>query len=127
MKIKALLFFALTLLYVSCKDDDDYCSSSYLEYTTLEAEYGCENSLFDMQVDWEGIENNYILITNQSDFEEKASSTCLPEIDFENYDLILILTGTSNLDSYNYYVVNTCQNTISIAIDIEGSGSNHVI
>jgi|SRR5690606_9476047 len=127
MKIQTILIFTLIML-ISCKgDDDNLCSSTYLNHTTLENEYGCENPLFEMQVNWEGIDNNYILITNQNDFEEIVSGSCIPEIDFTSYDLVLVLTGTSNLESYNYNVIKTCQNTISIVINIEDSGSNEII
>lgn len=131
MKSFNSVLFTLLFIFFSCKNDDENQCHEVLEYTTLEAEYNCSNTIFDLNVDWDSVGNNSVLIRNQDQFNYLVSGTCTPDIDFAQYDLflVLILIQESGVNSYTASVIQTCQNDISIKLtidEIEGNWENSV-
>ena len=107
MKILLLSFILIGI--VSCSSDDDSsCSDSIIETTSLENEYGCINTKYQMNIE---LSDDYMIIRNQSEFSEFVTGSCQPDIDFSNYDLIIGKKGLSNgNNSINYELIENCEN-----------------
>jgi len=102
MKLSTHIFMAFALIsagLTSCKNDPEE-----LNYTSLEAEYGCDDTRF-MPVD---ISETYTVLHTQADFDSLASGPCNPAIDFSAYDLVI---GSKQLaggnDSIEYHLYRT--------------------
>lgn len=98
-----LLVIALILFNISCSDDDgDVCRNEIIETTSLENEYNCENTKSNLEID---LSDDFIVITNQTDFENLVSGNCDPNIDFSRFDLIIgkeqLPSGNDSID-YKY-------------------------
>lgn len=83
---KSILFLALTLMFFSCKKDDDGCTDTVVNTTSLEAEYGCTNTQYQMDID---LSETHTIIKNQQDFDVLVTGSCQPTIDFATYDLVI--------------------------------------
>lgn len=108
-KMKILLLSFILLGIVSCSDDDDNtnCSDSGIETTSLEDEYGCTNTKYQMDID---LSDDYMVIENQSSFSEFVTGSCQPDIDFSTYDLIIGKKGlTTGNDSIDYQLIENCE------------------
>jgi hypothetical protein len=98
-KVMFLLILFLGVFAVSCGKDGD-CENKVLEVKSLEAVYGCENTKYNMNVD---LSNNFIIVRSQLQFQNYVTGTCIPDIDFNAYDLIIgkqALTSGNSLISY---------------------------
>jgi hypothetical protein len=93
-KLNLLLFLGLVLLS-GCSNDDD-CTDTVLNTTSLEIEYGCTNTKYQMDIE---LSENFMIIKNQLDFAEFVSGSCQPTIDFSIYDLIIGKKGLANGNS----------------------------
>ncbi|MDW5289250.1 hypothetical protein [Formosa sp. PL04] len=95
-----LLIAILSIAVFSCDEDDNDCVDTVFVTTSLEEVYGCVDTENEMYVP-SAAENTYTVITNQADFESQVEGTCMPEIDFEMYDLIIgnyvLTSGYSNI------------------------------
>lgn len=76
------------MLAPGCNNDDESgrCNGAPREFTSLEQEHGCSNTLYDMGI---GIENDFTIISSQLWFDSLVTGLCNPDIDFDNYDLII--------------------------------------
>lgn len=105
MKKQILLFAVLSILFISCHNND--CLDFEIETTSLESLYGCTNTKFEMEID---LDNAYVIITNQSDFEALVTGSCQPEIDFSTYDLVIGKKELSNgNNSIAYKLIEDCE------------------
>ena len=104
---KSIFYSILFFLIVSCSDDDKVCKYNLIDTTSLEEQYRCSNTKFNMDID---LSNEFKVITNQSDFDQQVSGDCQPEIDFETYDLVI---GKAELpsgnDSIAYQYIDNCK------------------
>lgn len=99
----SIRFTLLAVLCVSTQacEDDDACEDTVIDITSLEAEYACFNTSFDLFIDFE---DTFNLISSQEDYDAQVSG-CSAEIDFERWDLLI---GRISLDrgleslSYSY-------------------------
>ena len=106
MKYRILIISILFLGIFSCNNDDD-CTDTILNTTSLEIEYGCTNTKYQMDIE---LSENFMIIRNQLDFTEFVSGTCQPAIDFSVYDLIIgkkrLANGNSSID---YELIENCE------------------
>ncbi|MFD0931113.1 hypothetical protein ACFQ0R_00730 [Psychroflexus salinarum] len=115
-KTKALLLAISIFVLFSCSDDDDnICTDQVIETTGLESEYNCVNTKFEMDID---LTDDFIIITNQTDFNSRVTGECQPDIDFITYDLLIgkeqLTTGN---DSIDYVLTEGCEtNTYQLEV-----------
>jgi len=98
----------LTALFVafSCSNNN-YCSNSTIAITSLETEYACNNTKYEMDID---LSEDTMIISNQQDFSEFVTGTCQPTIDFTRYDLIIgKKTLSSGNESIEYTLIENCE------------------
>lgn len=109
-----LMCFALAAL-CACKDKDPKpttkvqpCTTQVLPVKSLETEYGCTNTKFGLQISLP--DEKYTVIRSQADFNSRVTGSCLPQIDFDAYDLIIgrkqLTSGSSSL---SYQFEQRCQ------------------
>jgi hypothetical protein len=105
MKIK--LFISLLLLAIIACSDDNNCANINLNATSLETEYECLDTRYQIDIN---LSNDYTIIRNQTDFDNLVSGSCEPTIDFSKYDLVIgkkgLLNGNSSID---YQLVENCK------------------
>ena len=107
MKYRILFISILFIGLLSCNNDDDDCIDITINITSLESEYGCTNTKYQMDID---LSDNYMIIRNQQDFTEFISGDCQPTIDFSTYDLVIGKKGlTSGNDSIGYELIENCK------------------
>ncbi len=106
MEYRILIILILFLGIFSCNNDDD-CTDTILNTTSLETEYGCTNTKYQMDIE---LSENYMIIRNQLDFAEFVSGSCQATIDFSVYDLIIGKKGlTSGNSSIDYELIENCK------------------
>ena len=108
MKIGKLnLLIVLTIVFLaSCSSSDDDCTDTIIDTTSLENEYGCTNTKYQMEIE---LSDNHMIIKNQLDFATFVSGTCLPTIDFSIYDLVIGKKELSNGNSSIFYeLIENC-------------------
>lgn len=97
----AMAFAAL--LWTGCNDDDDAgCDPSLIEVRSLEQEYGCPDTPYGIAL---GIENDFIIISSQAEYEQWVTGTCNAVIDYDEFDLVIgsqQVTGTLTEIDYTY-------------------------
>lgn len=100
---KALLFLVCIpfLLSSQCTaDDNDPCFDEEIATNSLETIYSCENTKYQMEID---LSNDFIVITDQQTFNDLVTGSCMPEIDFSTYHLLIGKQGlTSGNTSIHY-------------------------
>ncbi|MHA7944243.1 hypothetical protein ACJOV8_014290 [Formosa sp. 3Alg 14/1] len=105
MKYRILIISLIFLGIISCSNDD--CTDTILKTTSLETEYGCINTKYQMDID---LSENHMIIRNQLDFTELVSGSCQPTIDFSIYDLIIGKKRLGNGNSFiDYTLVENCE------------------
>lgn len=77
-----LFFIGLT----ACNPDDEPCNQSLIETFSLEEVYACTDTPNNMQLPFT---NDFIIISDQLWFDSLVTGSCLPEVDFETFDLII--------------------------------------
>jgi len=87
-----ILIVLLFVLSISCTNDDE-CSPVIIDITSLEAEYSCMNTPYQMDID---LTEEFIIIRNQSVFDDLVTGSCTLQIDFEAYDLLIGKKGLSS-------------------------------
>jgi hypothetical protein len=105
--MKLLYLSLLVLALIGCNNNDDNnnnCVPQEIAVTSLETEYGCTNTKFQL---YNSVTvGNFIIIRNQQDFDQITDDiNCRPQIDFATYDLILgkkqLTTGNETIQ-YQY-------------------------
>ena len=113
-KLLPLAIFIFML--ISCRDDDDnLCTDEVIETTSLESEYNCITTKFEMDID---LSNDFVIITNQADFDSLVTGECQPDIDFSTYDLVIGKKQfTTGNDSIDYVFIEDCEtNTYTLEV-----------
>ncbi len=111
-----ILSILITILLISCSTNDDSgCFVSDIDYTNLEAAYSCENTKYLVDID---LQDTFVLINSQAEFDAQITGTCMPQIDFETYTLIIGKQGLANGNtSISYDYINDCEidtNTLTV-------------
>lgn len=107
--MKPIFLSILMVLFLSCNSEDSNdCNTVELIVKSLETAYGCSNTKYALNNIVQG--DNFIIIRNQQDFDQFTDDiNCRPQIDFENYDLILgkkkLTTGN---ESIQYQLIEDC-------------------
>lgn len=94
--MKALFYRVLpivVILFASACSITGPCLDKDIQFENLETLYGCHHTVYQMDAD---LEEDYVIISSQKEFEELVSGSCQPEIDFESYNLLL---GKKHLSS----------------------------
>lgn len=101
--------FLLVITANSCSNNDDECIPVTIVITSLEVEYGCVNTPYQLDID---LSDDFVIITSQTVFDNLVTGDCMPEIDFEAYDLLIGKKGLTNgFDSINYDgLLKNCDN-----------------
>lgn len=113
MKKTGFLIFFLPslLLFSSCSTEGNICNET-IPVTSLEEIYGCANTAYQMEID---LTEDYTIIRSQTEFEEQVAGSCLPQIDFSKYSLVIGKKWLSNgLVSINYRLIKECNKNKSI-------------
>ena len=106
MKLKTLLLSILFFGLFACNNDDG-CSDSVVNITSLEAEYGCMKTEYQMDI---ALSDTYVVIKSQVVFEDLVSGSCVPTIDFTLYDLVIGKKGlSSGNESIAYELIKDCE------------------
>lgn len=106
MKNRILIISILFLGILSCKNDDG-CNDIIQNTTSLEAEYDCIDTKYQMDIE---LSENYMIIKNQLDFAKFVSGSCQPTIDFSVYDLVVGKKGfTNGNNSIDYKLIENCE------------------
>lgn len=129
----------LSILFFSCnkesdsneeaakKNDEAPCEVTTSVPASLETEYGCTNTKYQMNI---SLNNTFQVIKTQSQFNSLVTGACMPNIDFTRYDLIIgkkgLLNGNRNI---NYSLVRDCPNNkttlnVSIQNDLNATAPN---
>ncbi len=107
-KLKGITFMLmLVICALGCSEDDDVpCFDMDVAITSLEEVYGCVNTPYQMDVD---LLDSYLIIRNESEFDTLVSGACMPDIDFEMYDLVIGKQGlASGFNSIAYNLQRLC-------------------
>ena len=92
---------------VTCEGDKEHCADGLLPTTSLEKEYGCTDTRKQLSVN---LDQAYIIIRNQADFDKQVTGSCHPQIDFTKYDLVIGNKGTaSGSSSIAYTYMRECE------------------
>jgi hypothetical protein len=98
MKYQTLLLSLLFLVLSSCSSEGD-CTDKTISTTSLESEYNCTNTKNDLDLE---LSDDYIIIRDQSSFNNRVSGNCEAEIDFSTYDLVIgkkqLTTGNESIE-----------------------------
>ena len=110
--MRKIIVFSIAFLLVfmtnSCSNDDE-CSPATISITSLEVEYDCVNTPYQMDID---LSDDFTIIRSQAVFDNLVTGDCMPQIDFDAYDLIIGKKGLTNgfqLIDYDGLVKN-CDN-----------------
>jgi hypothetical protein len=79
------------LFFISC--EDDHCQDQQLPTYSLEEEYSCENTKYQLSID---LDNGFKIIHDQEVYENLVGGSCDVQIDFERFDLIIGKHGLTN-------------------------------
>ena len=110
----AVFFAAASML--GC-EKENVCKSTDLEISSLETEYGCENTTESLEVD---LDDTYTIIHTQEDFERQVSGTCIPNVDFDRFDLIIGKKQVqSGVEVVEYEFERTCAGKLRLVVEIE--------
>lgn len=106
MKLRFPIVLAFLFAFTACQNDDD-CTDRTLNTASLESEYGCANTKYQMEID---LADEFTIIRSQSSFEALVTGSCQPQIDFSTYDLVIGKRGLSNGNtSIDYTLVEDCE------------------
>lgn len=106
--MKALFGMQVLILLFCCSSNNpETCDDTVIEIKSLESEYGCENTKYQMDI---ALVNNYEIIRSQMSFDSLVSGSCKPQIDFITYDLVIGKKRlTSGNTSITYELVRDCK------------------
>ena len=87
MKNFLFVIMVLPTFFACSNDDDNTCYPNELEIYNLEEIYNCPNSSDNIQI-LESFQD-FMLIQNQSEFDNKLNTNCDFQINFETYNLLI--------------------------------------
>ena len=104
----SLYIVAMTLLFSGCADDNTSCTKDISsKIKSMETEYGCENTLVNLHLNQF---TDYKIIETAEVYDNFVTGTCHPEIDFDNYYLIVGNTASqSKINSIKYKLYKSCE------------------
>ncbi len=89
-----------------CGTEPEPCLNIPAVVKSLETEYGCENTVRQMNVN---LSETYTVIRSQQEFEQQVSGSCRPQIDFVTYDLVIGKKGlATGVGGINYTLQQDC-------------------
>ncbi|MCA8829362.1 hypothetical protein [Hymenobacter pini] len=92
---------------VTCVGENEPCVDATLPTTSLEKEYGCGDTRRQLSVN---LNQTYVIIRNQTDFDQQVTGSCHPQIDFTKYDLVIGNKGSaSGSSSIAYTYGRSCE------------------
>lgn len=109
-RIRTLFPILLLVIFCSCDKESD-CQYQRLPVTSLEKEYGCSNTLHEMDVSLPNNQSSgHIIVSSQLQYDNLVTSaTCNPQIDFSAYDLVIGKVVTDRkFSSAGYNLRNPC-------------------
>lgn len=119
---RLLLMLSIVSLFGTACEKKETCLSEEIAVTSLEKEYGCENTVGGLEID---LEDSHTIIRSQPDFEQRVAGDCMPEIDFEKYDLII---GKQRLRSgvheINYEYLRNCNGDYRLNVSIQHNSAS---
>jgi hypothetical protein len=117
MKMKSSIIHGLMVICLlsACKKDN--CTVTMITEKHLESEYGCVNTKRTLSID---LNNECIIIRSKTDYDNKVSGSCHPEIDFSLYDLVIGKQASGNEnDTIKYDLRRTCpKEELTLTVDI---------
>ena len=69
------------------------CEDEHISVLSLENEYGCVNTKYQMNID---LNENFTIIKSQTEYDLLVTGSCDVQIDFTKYDLIIGKKGLTN-------------------------------
>ncbi|MEL6557007.1 MAG: hypothetical protein AAFQ94_02415 [Bacteroidota bacterium] len=106
MKYLLIICLLLVASIFSCDEGEIACSDLLIEVGQIETENECMILNVDLQ-------DNYVVIRNQTDFAAVVNATCQTAIDFSEFDLLIGRIGLSNgLTSIEYEHTRPCDTNI---------------
>jgi hypothetical protein len=109
------------------KPNEEPCETTTTIPTNLEGEYGCVNTKNLMQI---SLNDTYRIIQSQSEFNSLVTGSCLPNIDFNKYALIIGKKALRNGNrSIAYSLTRDCINNkmilnVTITNDLSATAPN---
>ena len=102
------LISIIFLLTVSCKKQtNEKCNSGPISYKSLNSEYGCMPTVNEINITGA----KFIIIKNQTEYNNTVTGVCQPDIDFNKYDLVIGVKQFPNgIGVITYEVSRNCQN-----------------
>ena len=111
------LVFVLVILGWACDNDDDGHSGCDLPapygINSLENAYDCENTENDMDIN---LNDTHVLIRTQAEFDNLVTGTCMPQIDFDMYDLLIGKQALTNGLDQIIYAATACDGTVYLEV-----------
>ena len=93
----------ISFVLISCSSNDDAgCFVSDVDFTNMEAAYSCENTKNLVDIN---LQETFTLIKSQAAYDAQITGSCMPQIDFDVYTLIIGKKGLANGNttiSYDY-------------------------
>lgn len=105
-KIFSLIILSI-LLYACSSDNSTTCTNKIALTDNLETVYNCENTT--QLLDVPALNDNYIIIRDNDTFLEKVTGSCVTQVDFDKYDLLIGKKGLTNgLSNISYKMTIDC-------------------
>ena len=120
VRIKILAVLLPMFLLQLCSNESNElenndCENTNLSVFSLEEEYGCINTKYDLSID---LSENFTVIRTQNDFNTMVSGECQPNIDFDTYDLVIGKKGLTNgNDTISYVLIENCE-TLNLELTV---------
>ncbi len=114
----AFFICSIFSLIISCKKaNTETCNSGPVPYKSLKSEYGCSNNSYATNIN--GV--TFVIIRNQTDFNNTVIGSCKPNVDFSTYDLVIGQKQlTSGCREIIYDLSKDCQsNTVTVNVTMK--------
>ncbi|HWV71478.1 MAG TPA: hypothetical protein VN040_07185 [Pseudosphingobacterium sp.] len=99
--MKPLFYTLAFFILIACDKAEKHCLQTdiaRLAPSSIEEIYDCADTRYSLEID---LQDNYVLLNNKKDYDEKVGGSCHPDIDFEKYDLLI---GKKQLQSGNHAI-----------------------
>ncbi len=114
----------IALLITACSKEECCVSTDITSSTMSIVQLGnCEDAIFNMQFSFN---EQYLIITNQSDYDDKVLGSCHPDLDFTQNNLVIgKVYSQKKILALNYKFYRSCEPNyykLSIIPEHEGTG-----